>query len=102
MKVAVFALVFAFAVATCYAATAQVETRLLGCTCPNLLTGVADLITQLQTTLSPLLTKLGGLGALVNQLLELVKNLVIQLGNALANGNLLSVVNNLVGGLLGQ
>ncbi|CAG9856630.1 unnamed protein product [Phyllotreta striolata] len=84
------------------AGTAQVPTRLLGCTCPNLLTGVSDLITQLQTTLSPLLTKLGGLGALVNQLLELVKNLVIQLGNALANGNLLNVVNNLVSSLLGQ
>ncbi|CAG9856634.1 unnamed protein product [Phyllotreta striolata] len=90
------------AIASCYAGTAQVETRLLGCTCPNLLTGVANLITQLQATLGPLLTQLGGLGSFVNQILELVKNLVIQLGNALANGGLLGGLNNLVSGLLGQ
>ncbi|CAG9856626.1 unnamed protein product [Phyllotreta striolata] len=97
MKGAVFALFFAVAISSSYAATTTV-----GCTCPNLLTGVVNLISQLQDTLAPLLNPLGGLGNLVSQILDAVKNLVEQLGNALSNGNLLSGVNDLVANLLGQ
>ncbi|CAG9856636.1 unnamed protein product [Phyllotreta striolata] len=107
MKGAVLVLFFAIAIATCWATVDLQQPKFgfggfggLGCTCPNLLTGVANLITQLQTALAPLLTSLGGLGSAINQLLEFLKTLVNNIGGALSNGGLLGGVNNLVTGLL--
>ncbi|CAG9856632.1 unnamed protein product [Phyllotreta striolata] len=98
MKGAVFALLFVTVIAT---SLAQLSVTNTGCTCPNILTGAINFLNQIQTSLSPLLTQLGGLGAIINGFINFFKGLLTNLGNALSGGNILAGAQNFINCLFG-
>ncbi|CAG9856625.1 unnamed protein product [Phyllotreta striolata] len=98
MKFAATALIFTTAIVGTFAVDATCPT------CPNSLDALVGLVNQLQQSLAPLLNVLPlNLGSVINQVLDLVKNLLSNLGNGLTGDlqNVLQQIGTTVQTLLG-